>query len=48
MLTRKYHKGFRCDYKGQTTIASTRRGARVMMEMLVFGVAGSFDEMVRK
>jgi hypothetical protein len=48
MLTKKYGKLFRCDYKGQTTIANTRKGARVMMEIVFFGGFCSFDERMSK
>jgi hypothetical protein len=37
MLTRKYANGlFACDYMGQTTISTTRRGARMDMELAIF------------
>lgn len=48
MLTRKYNKSFRCDYRGQTTIAGTRRGARIMMEMIFFGGMASYEERMAK
>jgi len=44
MLTKKYGNSFRCDFRGHTTVASTRRGARIMMEMMHFGGIASFDE----
>lgn len=49
MKTTKNRFGsFNCDYRGVTTVASTRRGARIMMEMIMFGGMGSFDERMSK
>lgn len=48
MLTKKYGKLFRCDYEGITTIADTRTGARIFMQMAIFGSYISYEELVAR